>query len=47
MFYLRSHHRTLKPTVSFQKQEQILFGKALEGDRMSPARKKRRHIMET
>lgn len=41
---LQSHHRTQKPTVSFQKQEQILFGKASKDDRMSPAKNKGRHL---
>ena len=40
LFHSQSHHRTQKPTASFQRQEQILFGRVSEDDKMSPEKQK-------
>lgn len=42
LFHSQSHHRTQKPTASFQRQEQILFGKASKDDKMSPEKKNKK-----
>jgi len=40
LFHLQSHHRTQKPTASFQRQGQIQSGIASKDDKMSPEKKK-------